>query len=74
MDIKVLNRYHQTMINDMLNTMEILIHFILERKTKKGNVIDGSDDKENKKRTMRKRKNKESIDEIRQGLLIKQKK
>ena len=58
----------------MLNTMEILIHFILERKTKKGNVIDGSDDKENKKRTMRKRKNKESIDEIRQGLLIKQKK
>ena len=36
-------------------------------------VIDSSDDEKNKKRKMTKRKNKESIDEISQGLLIKQK-
>ena len=33
--IKSLNRDHQTMINSMLNTIEILIHIILERKMKK---------------------------------------
>ena len=33
--IKFINRYHQTMINRMLNTIEILIHIMLERKTKK---------------------------------------
>ena len=32
--IKLLNRYHLTMINGMLNTIEILIQFTLERKTK----------------------------------------
>ena len=32
---KLLNRYHQTMINGMLNTTEIVIHIILKRKTKK---------------------------------------
>ena len=62
------------MINDMLNTTEILIHIILERKTKKKIiVVDSSDNEENKKRRMRKGKNKDSIDEISQGLLIKQK-
>ena len=30
----LLNSYHQTMINGMLNTTEILIHILLERKTK----------------------------------------
>ena len=50
---------------------KILIDIILERKTKKI-VIDSSDHEENKKRMMIKRKNKESIDEISQGLLIKQ--
>ena len=35
-------------------------------------MIDSSDHEENKKRMMIKRKNKESIDEISQGLLIKQ--
>ena len=51
---------------------KILIDIILERKTKKI-VIDSSDHEENKKRMMIQRKNKESIDEISQGLLIKQK-
>ena len=51
---------------------KILIDIILERKTKKV-VIDSSDHEENKKRMMIQRKNKESIDEISQGLLIKQK-
>ena len=37
--IKLLNRYHQTMINGMLNTTEILIHIILKRKAKKIIVI-----------------------------------
>ena len=55
----------------MLNTTEILIHIILERKTKKIIVIDSSDEEENKKRRMRKRKNKECIDEVSQRLLIK---
>ena len=58
----------------MLNPTEILIYIILEWKTKKIIVIDSSDDQGNKKRRMRKIKNKESIDEISQGLLIKQKK
>ena len=70
---KLLNRYHQTMINGMFNTTEIVIHIILERKTKKNYCYRSSDNEENKKRRMRKRKNKESIDEISQGLLIKQK-
>ena len=62
------------MINGMLNTVEILINIILEKKTKKIIVIDSSDKKKKKKnRKMRKRKNKESIDEISQGLLITQK-
>ena len=61
------------MINDILNTTEILIHTILERRTKKIIVIDSIDDKENKKRRRRKRKNKDRIDEISQGLLINQK-
>ena len=69
----MLNRYTQTIINGMLNTTEILIHIILERKTKKIILIDSSDDEENKKGRMIKRKNKESIDEISQGLLIRQK-
>ena len=56
----------------MLNTIEILIQVTLERKIKKIIAIDRSDDKEYKKRRMRK-ENKESIDETRQGLLIKQK-
>ena len=57
----------------MLNTAEILIHIILERKTKNNIFIDSSDDEENKKRRMIKRKNKGSIDKISQDLLIKQK-
>ena len=61
------------MINDILNTTEILIHTILERRTKKIIVIDIIDDKENKKRRRRKRKNKDRINEISQGLLINQK-
>ena len=65
----MLNRYHQT----MLNKTKILIHIILERKTNKKIAIDSSDDEENKQRRMRQRKNKQSIDEISQGLLIKQK-
>ena len=56
----------------MLNTTEILVHIILERKTKKKYVINGNDDEENKKIKMRKRKIKDSIDEISQELLIKQ--
>ena len=32
---KIVKQYHQTMINGMLNTTEILIHIILERKAKK---------------------------------------
>ena len=56
----------------MLNTTEILIHIILERKTKKNIVINSSDNEENKRRRIRKIKNKDSIDEISQGLLIKQ--
>ena len=58
----------------MLNTTETLICIIIEKKTKKAIVIDSSDAEENEKRRMRTRKNKESIDEISQGLLIKQKK
>ena len=58
----------------MLNTTETLICIVIEKKTKKAIVIDSSDDEENEKRRMRTRKNKESIDEISQGLLIKQKK
>ena len=58
----------------MLNTTEVLIHIILEKKVKKIIVIDSSDDEENKKRRMRKIKNKGNIDGISQGLLIKQKK
>ena len=65
----MLNRYHQT----MLNKTKILIHIILERKTNKKIAIDSSDGEENKQRRMRQRKNKQSIDEISQGLLIKQK-
>ena len=57
----------------MLNTTEILIHIILERNTKKIIVIESSGNQENKKSRMRKRKNKGSIDEISQALLIKQK-
>ena len=33
--ITLLSRYHQTMINGMLNTTEILIHIILETKDEK---------------------------------------
>ena len=62
------------MINGMLNTTEVLIHIILEKKVKKIIVIDSSDDEENKKRRMRKIKNKGNIDGISQGLHIKQKK
>ena len=40
---------------------------------KKIAVINSSGDKDNKKRKMRKRKNKDSIDETNQGLFIKQK-
>ena len=55
------------MINGMLNTIEILIHITLEKKTKKIIVIDSSDDDEgNKKRRMRKRKNVENVDEMNQ--------
>ena len=61
------------MINGVLNKTKILIHIILERKTNKKIVIDSSDSEENKQRRMRQRKNRESIDEISQGLLIKQK-
>ena len=46
---KLLNRYHQTMINGMLNTIEFLIHIILKRKTKKNYC----DNEENKKKRMR---------------------
>ena len=69
----MLNRYHQRMTNGMLNITKILIHIILERKTNKKIVVDSSDGEENKQRRMRQRKNKESINEISQGLLIKQK-
>ena len=56
----------------MLNTTEVLMHIILERKVKKKIiVIDSSDDKENKKRRIRKRKYKGNIDGISQGLFIK---
>ena len=65
----MLNRYHQT----MLNKTKILIHIILERKTNKKIAKDSSDGEENKQRRMRQRKNKQSIDEISQGLHIKQK-
>ena len=57
----------------MLNTTEILIHVILERKMKKIIALKSSEYKGNRKRRMRKRKNKTSIDEISPGLLIKQK-
>ena len=57
----------------MLNTTEILTHIILERNTKKIIVIESSGNQENKKSRMIKRKNKGSIDEISQALLIKQK-
>ena len=58
----------------MLNTTEVLMHIILERKVKKKIiVIDSSDDEENKKRRIRKRKYKGNIDGISQGLFIKQK-
>ena len=49
----------------MLNTTEILIHIILKDEGKKNiviNIIGSGDDKENKKRKMRKIKNKKSID------------
>ena len=49
----------------MLNTTEILIHIILKDEDKKNiviNIIGSGDDKENKKRKMRKIKNKKSID------------
>ena len=53
------------MINGMLNTIEILIHITLERKTKKIILIDNSDEEEgNKKRNMRKRKNVQTVDEM----------
>ena len=53
------------MINGMLNTIEILIHITLERKTKKIILIDNSDEeKGNKKRNMRKRKNVQTVDEM----------
>ena len=49
----------------MLNTIEILIHITLERKTKKIILIDNSDEEEgNKKRNMRKRKNVQTVDEM----------
>ena len=54
----------------MLNTTEIMIHIILEKKII---VRDSGDNKENKARTMRKRKHNESLDKISQGLIIKQK-
>ena len=44
----MLNRYHQTMINGMLNKTKILIHIILERKTNEKIVVDSSDGEENK--------------------------
>ena len=49
----------------MLNTTEILIHIILKDEGKKNiviNIIGSGDDKENKKRKMRKIKNRKSID------------
>ena len=46
--------------------------YYIEKEGKKNYCY--SDDEQSKKRRMRKRKNKESIDEISQGLLIKQKK
>ena len=53
------------MINGMLNTIEILIHITLERKTKKIILIDNSDEEEgNKKGNMRKRKNVQTVDEM----------
>ena len=55
----------------MLNTTEIMIHIILEKKII---VRDSGDNKENKERTMRKRKHNDSLDKISQGLIIKQKK
>ena len=48
-------------------------YYIGKEDEKKFIVIDSSHDEENIKRRMRKRKNKDSIDEISQELLIKQK-
>ena len=48
-------------------------YYIGKEDKKKFIVIDSSHDEENIKRRMRKRKNKDSIDEISQELLIKQK-
>ena len=50
-------------MNGMLNTIEILIHLTLERKTKKIIVI-GNSDKETKNRRKRKRKGTNNMDEI----------
>ena len=47
-------------------------YYIGKEDQKKNTVINGNDDEENKKIKMRKRKIKDSIDEISQELLIKQ--
>ena len=57
----------------MLNTVEILVILYWKRRQKKLLLQTVVTTKKNKNRKMRKRKNKESIDEISQGLLIKQK-
>ena len=62
--IKLLNRYHQTMINGMLNTIEILIHITLERNMKKKFIVIESSDEETKNRRKRKREDTNNMDEI----------
>ena len=73
---KLLNRYHQTMINGYDKYNWDSDTYYIKRWRQKNiviNIIGSGDDKENKIRKMRKIKNKKSIDQISHELLIKQK-
>ena len=55
------------MINDMLNTIEILTHITLERKTEK-KITTESSDEETKNIRKRKRKGTNNMDEINENI------